>query len=122
MYLESTVEGGLVTDEKADKLAKEIIDKMNRAGDWDKKRTNIPSIYLVRVPDKKLRVKLLFLPTDDSGRPIKRKGYYFATLEDMRAARSAFTDEKLDSLLAAIERINGTGDGGENDDEVFEVS
>ena len=97
--------GEAVVD-KVTKLAEDIRTRMENSGDWEKVPTSIPGIFMVHMPDKELRVMLLFNPTDGAGNPTKRKGFYFGDLDTVEAARKAFTDGRLDDLVAALSRVN----------------
>src|SRR3972149_6923697 len=74
------------------KLAEDIRTRMERAEDWERIPTSIPGIFMVHMPDKELRVMLMFNPTDDAGNPTKRKGFYFGDRATVEAARQARTD------------------------------
>jgi len=111
--------------EKAADLARSIEASLSNAAEWEKKKTSIPGIFLVRLPGEKLRVMLEFNPPDSAGNASKRKGLYFADRTTVEAARNAFPDPRLDDLVAAVERLSerapaskGAKGGRE---EVFEV-
>ncbi len=101
--------------EKVDQLVENIQSMMKGAGDWERRKTSIPGMFIVRMPGKKLRVMLMFCPIDENGTPLKRKGLYFAEIDTVQQARRAFPDERLDALVAAVQQVNGPsskGDGG----------
>lgn len=91
--------------EKAAELAKSIESTLSRAAEWEKKKTSIPGVFLVRLPGEKLRVMLEFNPPDSSGTPSKRKGLYFDSRATLEAARRAFPDPRMDDLVAAVESL-----------------
>ena len=92
--------------EKAAELAKSIESTLSRAAEWEKKKTSIPGVFLVRLPGDKLRVILEFNPPDESGNPSKRKGLYFGDRATLEAARKAFPDPRMDDLVAAVESLS----------------
>ncbi len=107
--------------DKSSKIAEDIKKTLEHAGDWETKRTPIPGIYLVRLPDKDLRVKIMFNPPDESGKPTRRKGWYFDDEETLIAARDAFNHPKISELLKAVARINSKGSKKPaSDDDVFQ--
>ncbi len=109
-------------DDRTEKLAEDIKKVMENAGDWERKRTSIPGIFLVRMPDKEFRVMLMFSPIDEAGNPRKRRGLFFGVMETVEAARRAFRDERLDALVTAVQKINGSlGRRPSGDEEVFQV-
>lgn len=108
--------------EKVARLVEEIKSMMEGATDWTRRKTTIPGIFLVRAPGKQLRVMLMFSPTDQAGNPRKRRGLFFSDLETVLEARRAFPDERLDALVAAVQKVNGPtakSVGGEG--EVLEI-
>ncbi len=109
-------------DDRTEKLAEDIKRTMKNAGDWERKRTSIPGIFIVRMPDKEFRVMLMFSPIDEAGNPRKRRGLFFGVMDTVEAARKAFPDERLDALVAAVQKINGSpGPKRASDGDVFEV-
>jgi hypothetical protein len=113
---------GLSMVDKVTKLAEDIQKRMEHAEDWEKIPTSIPGIFMVHMPDKELRVMLMFNPTDDAGNPTKRKGFYFGDMDTVEAARKAFTDGRLEDLLGAVSRVNGTSRRRPADEgDVFQV-
>lgn len=108
--------------DKVAKLTEEIKSRMERAGDWEKVATSIPGIFMVRMPDKPFRVMLMFNPTDETGSPTKRKGFYFGDAATVDAARVAFADVRLGDLVAAVSRVSGTPRPREPEErDVFQV-
>jgi hypothetical protein len=107
---------------KVDQLTEGIKSAMEHADEWEKRKTSIPGIYLVRMPEKDLRVMLMFNPPDDDGNPTRKKGMYFADQQTVDAARHAFPNPGLDALIEAIGRINQRAGKKEADEaEVFKV-
>lgn len=107
--------------DKAERLAEEIRQTMEHAVDWERKRTSIPGIYIVRPPDKAFRIMLEFNPPDDAGTPTKRKGLYFMNARVVDAAKAAFTAKGIDDLIAAVELINAQSGKRGTDEDVFKV-
>jgi hypothetical protein len=111
--------------EKAADLAASIQNALSAAADWEKKKTSIPGIFLVRLPGEKLRVMLEFNPPDDAGDPSKRKGLYFGDRSTLDSARKAFPDPRLDDLVEAVERLSAGAPAKRAakaaDEAVFEV-
>ncbi len=101
-------------------MAKDLVqtlkESMEHADDWDKRKTPIPGIFVVRVPDKKLRLKLEFNTPDSSGNPTKRRGMYFEDMQTVDAAKEAFGSSKLKDLVNALSVIN-KGRVGSNEPE-----
>ena len=107
---------------KSEQLAENIKKAMEHADDWEKKKTSIPGIFLVRMPEKDLRVMLMFNPPDDDGNPTKKKGMYFADLETVEAGKRAFPNPNLPALVEAVAKINErSGRKPSDGSDVFEV-
>jgi len=107
--------------EKAERLAEEVRQTMEHATDWERRRTSIPGIYIVKPPDKAFRIMLEFNPPDDAGMPTKRKGLYFVNSRVVEAAKAAFTARGIDDLIAAVELINAKSGRKSTDEDVFKV-
>ena len=108
--------------ERHAKIAENIRRTMEHAEDWEKKKTSIPGIFLVKMPDKQLRIMLVFNPPDAAGNPLKKKGLFFADMNTVASAREAFPDKRLDDLVAAVEKINvASGPKVSADEEIFEI-
>ena len=108
--------------DKVAKLTEDLRKAMEHAEDWERRKTSIPGIFLVKMPDKDLRVMLMFNPPDDTGNPRKKKGLFFDDADTVEAAREAFPDERLDDLLAAVEKLNvASGKRPADDGDVFQV-
>jgi hypothetical protein len=82
---------------------------LDSAEDWEKMETPIPGVFVVKVPATKTRPALLFLeinPLNDEGKPIKRKGLFIGTDDQLSRFFQAITDDRLEDLIKAIESIN----------------
>ncbi len=107
---------------KVDQLVEGVQKAMEHADDWEKKRTSIPGIYLVRMPEKDLRVMLMFNPPDEEGNPRKKKGLFFEDIETVEAAKAAFPNPGLPQLVEAVARVNQkAGKKPADEGEIFEV-
>jgi hypothetical protein len=107
---------------KAEQLAERIRKTMENAEDWEKVKTQIPGIFMVKAPDKSLRVMVVFNPPDEAGNPTKKKGLFFSTMDWVEAARVAFGNKDLDKLVEAIQKVNGpAGRKTVDEGEVFHI-
>lgn len=106
---------------KVDQIADGIRKAFEHADEWEKKRTSIPGIFIVRMPEKELRVMLMFNPPDADGNPTKKKGLYFADEETVEAGKVAFPDPALSQLVKAIGRVNERPGKHGDDSDVFEI-
>ena len=108
--------------DKISKLAEEMQKAFEHGEKWETKKTSIPGIFLVKMPESELRVSLTFNPLDNAGNPRKRKGFFFSDKETVEAARKAFSDGRLEDLIAAVQKVNGTSSRKASEDEdIFQV-
>jgi len=110
--------------ERVAELAASLQKTMGGASEWEKKRTSVPGVFLVRLPGPKLRVMLEFNPPGADGAPTKRKGLYFGDARTLEAARKAFPDPRMDDLVAAVEALAEKAEAGakaKGNEDVFEV-
>jgi hypothetical protein len=98
-------------------LSEKLRESMLHAEDWEKRKTPIPGIFVVKVPDKTLRIKLEFNTPDPEGNPTKRRGMYFDDARTLEAAKLAFANPKLKELLDAVGSINKVKPGAEESEE-----
>ena len=107
---------------KVDQLTDGIRKAMEHADDWERRRTSIPGIFLVRMPEKDLKVMLMFNPPDSEGNPTRKKGLFFADQETVDAAKEAFPNPNLAALIEAVGRVNERAGRKRSDEsEIFEV-
>jgi len=82
---------------------------LEKAVDWEKMATPIPGVYVVKVPATKTRPALLFLeinPLKSDGKPLKRKGLFIGTFENLLLFSEALADDKVVQLVRTLEEIN----------------
>jgi hypothetical protein len=76
--------------------------------DWERKRTSVKGVSIIRLPATKNRPPSLAIdinPVGDNGLPVKKKGIMIMNAAEMAAFREAFNNEKIDGLIAALEEI-----------------
>jgi hypothetical protein len=76
--------------------------------DWERKQTSVKGVSIIRLPATKNRAPSLAIdinPVGDNGLPMKKKGIMIMNSAEMAAFRAAFNNEKVDSLLAALEDV-----------------
>ncbi len=89
----------------------ELTKFLNEGEDWEKMNTNIPGIFIVKVPSyrNKQPPKLMIEvnPVTDGGKQMKRKGLYLSSLKDYLKFYDLLSDtEKMTSIMRIIEQIN----------------
>jgi hypothetical protein len=104
------------------KVASDIKKAMEHSEKWETKKTSIKGVYLVRMPGEVLFIRLWFVPPGkEPPNPKNQRGFYFADSEAVKAARKAFNDDRLDPLIAAVEKVNAPVRRKSRADEVFKL-
>jgi len=76
--------------------------------DWERKHTSVKGVSIIRLPATKNRAPSLaidFNPIGDNGLPMKKKGIMIMNGAELAAFRATFNNEKVDSLIAALEEV-----------------
>jgi hypothetical protein len=76
--------------------------------DWERKLTSIRGVSIIRLPATKNRAPSLAIdinPIGDNGLPMKKKGIMIMNAAEVAAFRAAFNNEKIDSLISALEEV-----------------
>lgn len=111
-----------MTADLTEKL-KEFGKEMN---DWEKKKTNVSGVTIVKLPSKgdEINLGLEIVPIREDGSPLKRKGFYVTSLEQWEAFKEIFNDPKAFDLIQSINNLRtprtSTTEETE-EEEVFEV-
>jgi len=96
--------------------------------DWDKKKTSVTGVTIVKLPSKSDEPSfgLEIIPVNEEGIPLKRrgKGLFVTSLEQWEAFKDIFNNDKAFDLIQSINemkksRFSGTEEV--SDEEVFEV-
>jgi hypothetical protein len=76
--------------------------------DWERKNTSVKGVSIIRLPATKNRPASLAIdinPVGENGLPMKKKGIMIMNAAELAAFRAAFTNEKVDSLITALEEV-----------------
>ncbi|MHA1302671.1 MAG: hypothetical protein ACTSQE_00295 [Candidatus Heimdallarchaeaceae archaeon] len=75
--------------------------------DWEARKTSIFGVEITKLPSKgqKVNLGLKVVPTDEEGKPLKRKGIFITSLEQWESMRRIFNDEKALELIETIDKI-----------------
>jgi hypothetical protein len=76
--------------------------------DWERKNTSVKGVSIIRLPATKNRPASLAIdinPVGENGLPMKKKGIMIMNASELAAFRAAFTNEKVDSLITALEEV-----------------
>ncbi|PKG32142.1 hypothetical protein [Methanoregula sp.] len=89
-------------------LAETLRTFIEEGADWERKQTSVKGVSLIRLPATKNRAASLAIdinPLGSNGLPMKKKGIMIMNSAEIAAFRAAFNNEKVDSLVAALEEV-----------------
>jgi len=81
---------------------------LDEGADWERKHTSVKGVSIIRLPATKNRAASLAVdvnPIGDNGLPMKKKGIMIMNFAELTAFRETFTNEKIDSLMHALEEV-----------------
>jgi hypothetical protein len=90
-------------------MINELKDHLENGEGWAKIKTNIPGVFVVKVPGTKNRSSRLMVeinPVDKQGQPKKRKGLFVANFEMYLQFLEALQDDKVGQLVKTIDGVN----------------
>lgn len=89
-------------------LSESLKEFIEEGQDWERKNTSVKGVSIVRMPPYKNRPASLAIeinPVKEDGSPMKKKGVYIMNIAELHAFRTAFNNEKIDTLIAALEEV-----------------
>lgn len=89
-------------------LAETLRTFIEEGADWERKQTSVKGVSLIRLPATKNRAASLAIdinPLGPNGLPMKKKGIMIMNSAEVAAFRAAFNNEKVDSLITALEEV-----------------
>ena len=85
----------------------ELHDFMESASDWDKMQTNVPGLFIVKVPRKNgARLMVEVNPVDGAGKQIKRKGLFLSNQTMFMKFFEIFSTPELNTIMGEIDALN----------------
>ena len=89
-------------------LTEQLRTFIDEGQDWERKATSVKGVTIIRLPKTKNRAASLaidFNPVNENGVPMKKKGIMIMNATELAAFRAAFNNEKVDTLLKALEEV-----------------
>ncbi len=115
---------GPVPEPKED-IEQKLRDFLEKGRDWQRAPVKgSPGVFVLRAPGTRRRGPSLMIeinPVDENGLPTKRRGLIIRTYSDLEAYRRILEDRRLDEIVRALERVNGTEGEGEEEEASFEI-
>jgi hypothetical protein len=89
-------------------IKSQLKEHLEKAEDWGKMATPVAGVYVVKVPATKSRPSLLFLEINPlrEGKPLKRKGLFIGSFENLLLFSEALADDKVVQLVRSLEEVN----------------
>ena len=92
-----------------DSLEQKLRDFLRNGEDWERSRTSIPGVFVVKLPGRGSRGPELALeinPVDSQGQPKKKRGYMVRGKADLEELSQILSDPRLTRLAEALEAVN----------------
>ncbi len=109
-------------------MTTDLTEKLKEFGkemkDWDKKKTSVSGVTIVKLPTKgdDINLGLEINPEREDGTPLKRKGLFITSLEQWEAFKEIFSNTKAFDLIQSINNLKTPKTvAPEEAEEVFEV-
>jgi hypothetical protein len=110
-----------------DQKDKRLIEFLEKGKDWERKQTNIPGVFLIRLPQFRSRPAFIGIDLDilnRGGGGNRRRGIILRTKQELQQLLEVVTNKKLGELTSSIEKINPVQQsniGANLDSEIFEI-
>lgn len=111
----------------ADQKDKRLIEFLENGKDWERKQTNIPGVFLIRLPQFRSRPACIGVELDAlnrGGGSNRRRGIILRTSEELQQLLDIVSNKKLSELTSSIEKVNPLQQaniGANLDNEIFEI-
>jgi len=110
----------------ADQKDERLVKFLENGKDWERKQTNIPGVFLIRLPQFRSRPACIGVELDalNRGGGNRRRGIIIRTSNELQQLLDIVTNKKLNELTSSIEKVNHvqqTNVAANIDNEIFEV-
>jgi hypothetical protein len=111
----------------ADKKDNRLMEFLQNGKDWERKQTNIPGIFLIRLPQFRSRPACIGVELDvlnRGGGGSRRRGIILRTQEELEQLLEVINNKKLLELTSLIQKVNPVQQSSSAtslDSEIFEI-
>jgi hypothetical protein len=111
----------------ADKKDNRLMEFLQNGKDWERKQTNIPGIFLIRLPQFRSRSACIGVELDvlnRGGGGSRRRGIILRTQEELEQLLEVINNKKLLELTSLIQKVNPVQQSSSAtslDSEIFEI-
>jgi hypothetical protein len=115
------------TDMTKEMVDNRLTDFLNNGKDWERKQTNVPGVFLLKLPAFRSRPACIAIEIDAMGRGggggSRRRGLIIRSKEEIEQLSNILNNDKVIELTSAIEKVNPvqTSTSSTVDPEVFEI-
>jgi hypothetical protein len=91
------------------KLAESLKLFLEKGKDWERKPTNVPGVFILKIPVYKGRPQRLCVeinPVDVAGNPTKKRGLVIKNFRGLKELGHLLAEEKLEKLVMGIDEVN----------------
>jgi hypothetical protein len=86
-----------------------LVQFLKEGRDWDKKATNIPGVFLLKIPAYKgasPSIAIEINPLSSSGSPTKKRGVIIRSASELEEIGTLISNPKLSQLARSIDGVN----------------
>jgi hypothetical protein len=103
-----------------------LADFLRESRNWEKRPTNIPGVYLLKLPSSRSRqasIAIEINPVDAAGVPTKKRGIVIRSASELDQFNRILANEKLGELARRIDETNPKQkeEVGTTESDVFEI-
>ena len=104
-----------------------LTDFLKEGNDWERKQTNVPGVFLLKLPASRSRPACIAIEIDVMGQGggggNRRRGLIIRTKEDIEHLSNILNNDKVIELASAVEKANPIkiNTSSTVDSEVFEI-
>jgi hypothetical protein len=103
-----------------------LSDFLSRSRDWERRPTNVPGIFLLKLPSSKSRqasIAIEINPVDATGAPTKKRGIVIRSASELDQFSNILADQKLIELARRIDEVNPKQkeEVGTTGSDIFEI-
>ena len=111
----------------ADQKDSRLTEFLENGKDWERKQTNIPGVFLIRLPQFRSRPACIGVELDvlnRGGGGNRRRGIILRTTDELQHLLDIVNNKKLSELTSSIEKVTPlqkANIGANLDNEIFEI-
>ena len=103
-----------------------LTDFLKDGNDWERKQTNVPGVFLLKLPAFRSRPACIAIEIDalgQGGGGNRGRGLIIRAKEELEHLSNILNNDKVIELASAVEKVNPvkTGTSSAVDSEVFEI-